>query len=93
MRRASTITGLPSIPRHVEDGDNAGSQPDHVTADSQSGSLCTGNDISRFESVESDKEGTLSASACVMRHASKNVENLDEPTILPHLARCHEWEC
>jgi len=53
-------TGL----HHDEDGDNVvGSQPGHVTPDSQSGSLCTGSDISRFESVDSKKEGTSSDDA------------------------------
>jgi len=40
-----------------------GSKPGHVTPESQSGRLCTGSDISRFESVDSDKEGTSSDGA------------------------------
>jgi len=32
---------------HIEDGDNVGSQPGHVTPDSQSGILCAGSNISR----------------------------------------------
>ena len=45
-------------PNRSEDGDNAGSQPDDVMPDSQSGSLCTRNEINHFEIVESDKEGS-----------------------------------
>jgi len=49
---------------HIEDGDNVGSsQSSHVAPDSQSGSLCTGSDTSRSESVISDKEGTSSDGA------------------------------
>jgi len=49
---------------HIEDGDRViGSQPGHVTPDGQSGSLCTGSDISRFECADSDKEGTSSDGA------------------------------
>jgi len=36
------------MPHHIQDGDNVGSQPGHVTPDSQSGSLCTGSDTSLF---------------------------------------------
>jgi len=43
-----TTEGIPSIPHHVQDGDNVGSQPGHITPDSQSGSICTGSDISLF---------------------------------------------
>jgi len=49
------------MPSHIEDGDDVGSQPGHVTSDNQSGSA--GSDISRFESVDSDKEGTSSDGA------------------------------
>ena len=55
-----TTKGIPSMPHHIEDGDNVGSQPGHVTPYSQSGSLCTGGDISRFESVDSNKQGISS---------------------------------
>jgi len=57
------------------------SQPGHVTPDSQSRSLCTGSDISRFDSVDSEKAGT-SSDVHLMRHASKNSQNLDEQMIL-----------
>jgi len=43
------------VPLH---DDNVGSQPGHVTPYSQSGSLCAGSDVSRSESVDSDKKGT-----------------------------------
>jgi len=51
------------MPHHIEDGDNVGNQPGHVAPDSQSGSLCAGSDVSRYESVDSDKEGTSSDNA------------------------------
>ena len=51
------------MPHYDEDGENIGSQPGYVAPDSQSGSLCTGSDVSRFESVDSDKEGTSSDGA------------------------------
>ena len=69
------------MPHHIEDGDNVGSQPGHVTPDSQSGSLCTGTDASSFQSADSDKEGASSDNASV-RHASKKIQNLDEQMIL-----------
>jgi len=50
------------MPRHTEDDNNVGSQPGHVTPENQSGSLCTGSDISRSESVDMVHP---------MRHASK----------------------
>jgi len=59
----STTEGIPSMPHYDEDGENIGSQPGYVAPDSQSGSLCTGSDVSRFESVDSDKEGTSSDGA------------------------------
>ena len=43
------------VPRHSEDGDNAGSQPNDIMPDSQSGIFCTRSEISHFEN-ESDKE-------------------------------------
>jgi len=51
------------MPYHIEDCDNLCSQPGHVTSDSQSRRLCTGNDTSRFENVDSDNEGTSSDGA------------------------------
>jgi len=51
------------MPHHIEDGDNVDSQPGHVTPDSQSASLCMERDTSRFESVDSGKEGTSSDDA------------------------------
>jgi len=48
------------LPHHVEGSNNVGSLPGHVTPDNQNGSLCTGSYISRFESVDSDKEGISS---------------------------------
>jgi len=49
------------MPHRIEGGENVvGSQPGHVTPDSQSGRLCTGDDRRRFESGDSDKEGTSS---------------------------------
>jgi len=66
---------------HIENGDSVDSQPGHVTSDSQSRSLCTGRDTSRFESVDSDKEGT-SSDVHLMRHATKNTQNLDEEMML-----------
>jgi len=65
----------------IEDGDNADSQPDHVTPDSQIRSLCTGSDTSLFESVDSDKEET-SSDVHLMRHASKNTQKFVEQMIL-----------
>jgi len=41
----------------------------------------TGSDTSRFESVDSDKEGT-SSDVRMLSHASKNTQNLDEQMIL-----------
>jgi len=79
------------MPHHIKDGDNVGSQPGHVTPDSQSGSLCMGSDTSRFESVDSDKEGT-SSDMHLMRHASKKIQNLGEQMILL-LSQVHESEC
>jgi len=69
------------MPRHIQDGDNVDSQPGHVTPDSKSGSLCTGSDTSRFESVDSDRKGTLS-DVYLMRHATKNTQNVGEQAIL-----------
>jgi len=69
------------MPHHIEDDDSVDSQPGRVTPDSQSRSLCTGSDASRFESVVSDKEGT-SSDVHLMRHVSKNTHNLDEQMIL-----------
>jgi len=46
-------------PSHSEGGGNAGSQPDDVMPESQRGSLCIRSEISHFEIVESDKEGSL----------------------------------
>jgi len=51
------------MPHHIEDGNNVGSQPGHVTPDSQSGSLCTGSDTGSFESVDFDKEAASSVDA------------------------------
>jgi len=52
------------MPHHIEDGDNvADSQPGHVTPDSQSGSLCTGSDTSRF------LVGCVSDEACDQEHS------------------------
>jgi len=52
------------MPHHIEDGDNVlSSQLGNVMPDSQSGSLCTGSDINRFECIDSDKEGTSSDGA------------------------------
>jgi len=66
---------------HIEDDDTVDSQPGYVTPDSQSRSLCTGSDTSHFESVDSDLEGT-SSDVHLMRHASKNTQNLDEKMML-----------
>jgi len=44
------------MPHYIEDCDNVGSQPGRVTPDSQSGSLCMGSDISRFEVLILTKE-------------------------------------
>jgi len=52
-----------------------------VAPDSQSRSLCTGSDTSRFEIVVSDKEGT-SSDVHLVRHASMNTQNVDEQMIL-----------
>ena len=63
------VYSLLSMPHHIEDGDKiVGRQPSHVKPDSQSGSLCT-EVICRFETVDSDKEGT-SSDVHLMRHAS-----------------------
>jgi len=69
------------MPHHIEDGVSADSQPGHVTPESQSRRLCTGSDTNRFESVDSDNEGT-SSDVHLMRHASKNTQNVDEQIIL-----------
>jgi len=45
------------MPHHLEDGYKVGTQPDHVTSGSQSGSSSTGSDTNRFESGDSDNEG------------------------------------
>jgi len=37
---------------------NAGSQSDDIMSDGHGGSLCTRSEISHFEIVESDKEGS-----------------------------------
>ena len=65
------------MPHPIEDGDNVGNQTCDVEPDSQSRSLCTGSDISRFGSVDSDKEGT-SSHVHLVRHASMNTQNVDE---------------
>jgi len=48
---------------HSENCDNVSSQTPDVMPDIQRGSLCTRNEVSHFESVESDKEGSSSAGA------------------------------
>jgi len=58
---------------HSEDGDNLGREPDYIMPGNQTGSLCTRNDISHFESVESAKIGSSSASAS---NESYEYENL-----------------
>ena len=68
------------MPHHIKDGDNVGSQPGHVTPDSQSGSLCMGSDTSRFESVDSDKKEPRRR-VHLLRHASKKIQNLGEQMI------------
>jgi len=45
------------MPHHLEDGYKVGTQASHVMSGSQSGSLCTGSDTSRFKSGDSDNEG------------------------------------
>ena len=45
-------------PHHSENCHNVSSQTDDIMPDSQRGSLCTGSEVSRLESVESDKEGS-----------------------------------
>jgi len=70
------------MPHHIQDGYNVVcSQPSHVTPDNQSGSLSTRRDTSRFESVDSDKEGT-SSDLHLLRHASKKIQNWDKQMIL-----------
>ena len=69
------------MPYHIQDGDIVDSQPGHVTPESKSGSLCTGSDTDRFESVDSDKKGT-SSDVYLMRNATKKIQNLDEQRIL-----------
>jgi len=69
------------MPYHIQDGDIVDSQPGHVTPESKSGSLYTGSDTNRFESVDSDKKGT-SSDMYLMRHAIKKIQNLDEQRIL-----------
>jgi len=77
-----TTEGVPSVPHHIQDGDNVVcSQPGHVTPDGQIRSLSARSDTSRFESVDSDKEGT-SSDVHLLRHASKNTQNLDEQMIV-----------
>ena len=72
----------PKMPHHIEDGNNVGStQPGHVTPDSQNVSLCTRSDTSRFENVDSNKDGTLS-DVHLIRHASKKFQNWYEQMIL-----------
>jgi len=70
------------MPHHIQDGDNlVCSQSGHVTPDDQSGSLSTRNDTGRFESIDSDKEGT-SSNVHLSRHASKKIQNVDQQMIL-----------
>jgi len=70
------------MPHHLEDGYKVGTQPDHVTPGSQSGSLITGSDTSRSKVVIlTMKEGT-SSNVHLMRHASKKIQNLDYQMIL-----------
>ena len=71
-------------PSHCEDGKNAGSQPDDVMPDNQSGSLCTRSEISHFEIIESDKEASY---VHLMRLVRTKIQDLSEPlqqTILLH---------
>ena len=49
---------------YSEDGDNTGSQLDDMT-NNQSGTLCTGSEISRSENVESDKKGINKSTSLV----------------------------
>ena len=50
---------IPYMPHHLKDGYKVGTQPDHVTPGSQSGSLITGSDTSRSKVVIlTMKEGT-----------------------------------
>jgi len=78
------------MPHHTEEGDNvlASLAMLHQTL-SQSGSLCTGSDASRFERVDSDKQGN-SSGVHLMRHASKKIQNIEEQMVL--LLRSHESE-
>jgi len=62
---------------HVEDGDNVGSQPGHVTIDNQSGGVSAVSDTSRLESVDSDKKEPRQM-VHLLRHASKKIQNLDK---------------
>jgi len=59
----STTEGMPSMPHHIEGGETVGSPPGDVMPDKQSGRSCTGSDITLFESVDSDNEGTSSDGA------------------------------
>ena len=84
-----TTEGIPSMPHHIQDGDNiVCSQPGHVTPDNQSGSSYTRSDLSRFESIDSDKEGS-SSDMHLLRQASKKIPNVDEQIIL--LLRQVSW--
>jgi len=51
------------VPHHGENCDNVSNQADDVIPDSQRGSLCTRSEVSHFESVGYDKEGSSSAGA------------------------------
>jgi len=82
------------MPHHTDDGHNVvGSQPGHATPDNQSGRLCTGSDISRFESVDfdSDKGGTSSGGAsdeaCMQDYYSKFGWTNDPPDVMSQNVR------
>jgi len=71
-----SLTELFSMPHYTEDGDN-GSQPDHVTPDSRSGSLCVGSDTSLTKMLNLTKKEPRRL-LHLMRHAGKKIQNLDE---------------
>jgi len=75
----STTEGMPAMPHHTEDGDNVRSY--HVTPESQVEVYVRGSDTSRFESVDSDKQGT-SSDVHLMTHAGREIQNLDEKIFL-----------
>ena len=81
-------------PDNSENCDNVSSQTDDVMPHSQRGSLCTGIEVSNFESGESEGQWSLSTGASEDSYEHEN-RHLPEPfdgQRSCHLARFHESE-